>query len=140
MEADTQEFLLSEDKLKQIRIFCDVAEANGSHLTLKELITLLSLDITESKLFENWGNLEGLEGYIIASDFIIHRKQLTDDFGIIQDEYRSSRARAVSNFEFSHRFASLCNKINVSVLSVSGSTSYQSVAKGGDLDFFSIMN
>lgn len=140
MEADTQEFLLSEDKMKQIRIFCDVAEANGSHLTLKELITLLSLDITESKLFENWGNLEGLEGYIIAPDFIIHRKQLTDDFGIIQNEYRSSRARAVSNFEFSHRFASLCNKINVRVLSVSGSTSYQSVAKGGDLDFFSIMN
>lgn len=140
METDTQEFLLSEEKIRQIRVFCDVAEANGSHLTLKELIALLSLDMSESQLSENWRKFEGLEGYSVASGFIIHRKQLASDLGIIQDEYRSNRARAVSNVEFSHRFASLCNSVNVRVLSVSGSTSYQSVAKGGDLDFFSIMN
>ena len=54
---------LSPDKLKQIRLFCDVAEANGDHLTLKELISLISLNVTESELSEKHWKSQVLRGF-----------------------------------------------------------------------------
>ena len=140
MESSEQIASLSADKLKQIRLFCDVAEANGSHLTLKELISLTSLDITESELSENWGNLGELKGYSINSGLIISAKVVGNHSGTVKHDVMDGFSRANRNLQFSRRFATLCSSIGVNVLSVSGSTSYLSVTKDGDLDFFCIMD
>ena len=130
---------LSPDKLKQIRLFCDVAEANGDHMTLKELISLISLNVTESELSENWGVLDGLKGYSINSGLVTKAK-LDSDSSDAETVAMDRINRARRNIQFSRSFAELCSTISLKVLSISGSTSYLSVAKDGDLDLFCIMN
>ncbi|MDG6906974.1 MAG: hypothetical protein JRN20_14470 [Nitrososphaerota archaeon] len=140
MVANSKLASLSEEEVKRIRMLCDVSDAIGSYLTLKELLSLVPLEISESALSENWGAFVGLERYRISSGMIINKEHEDRDLGAIREEEWDKISRANRNLKHSMNFSNLCSHIGLKVLSVSGSTSYLSVTRDGDLDFFCIMN
>jgi hypothetical protein len=47
---------LSEKTVSNIKLLCDVARANGTSLSVADIIMLTSLDFTEEELVEAWDN------------------------------------------------------------------------------------
>ncbi len=109
-------------------------------MSLKELIALVSLDVSESKLSKDWSMFDELQGYEIDSGYAVSKDDADNDFEAIKREESDRLSRANWRLAFSLRFAELCSRVGVKVISVSGSTSYLSVARDDDLDFFCIMN
>jgi len=135
---------LSESTLSNIKLFCDVAKANGSSVSIKDLIGLTSLDFTEQQLVESWDDYEILSSrYKIASGIVLDSSvgDYSDSNEFVSEktnEVSEDYQRANSNISFGMRFGSFLGSDKFKVLSISGSTSYLSVSKTDDLDFFCI--
>ncbi len=138
MVVNPSALMLSEQDVAEIQLFCDVASANGTHLSLKEAISLLRPDASEQELLEAWGRTRGLSmRFEIQSGFILEK---SEERWINQLEaYEEKRAqRAKRNLYYAARFARFYGDNEARVLSVSGSSSYGSVSAEDDLDFFCI--
>jgi len=127
-----------------MKLFCDVANANGAPVSLRELIVLASIDFTEQQLAESWNDYEILSSrYKIKSGIVLESPigDKLDSTGLVlkmKKEISENLQRANSNISFATRFGSFLGVDNFKVLSISGSTSYLSVSKADDLDFFCI--
>jgi hypothetical protein len=134
---ETERLFLGDDKLSEVRLFCDIARENGSALSIRELIDLTSLDYSEAELCLSWGDFPELREYVVSSGFVVEREMALDPQHF-QKENSNRRMRAASNLYYASKFASLARGRGARVLSVSGSTSYLSVSPTDDLDFFLI--
>jgi hypothetical protein len=135
---ETERPLLEDAKLSEIRLFCDVARANGSALSVRELIDLASLDSSEADLSLAWGDFPELREYTVSSSGFVIGREGAMDLEYLEREKLERRRRAGSNMYYAAKFASLARGSGARVLSVSGSTSYLSVSATDDLDFFLI--
>lgn len=138
MGTEVQPLHISEEKMEEIKLFCDVASANGSSLTLKDLIALSSLELTEEQLESGWECLPKMEEYGLEHGVIFGRNAIGTNWREVEIENCDRRSWANSNLQYAERFASICRSDNIRVFSVSGSTSYLSVSKSDDLDIFCI--
>ena len=135
--------VLSEKTLSNIVLFCDVAKANGTSVTLKELIALTSIDFTEEQLTESWKDYEVLSAkYTIVSGIVLELSDVEEtastQVAVREREISENFQRANSNISFATRFGSFLGPSIFEVLAISGSTSYLSVSRTDDLDFFCI--
>ncbi|MHB1868600.1 MAG: hypothetical protein ACYCPP_06595 [Nitrososphaerales archaeon] len=125
-------------KASDVLTFCKIAKANGTILSLKDVILLASLDMTEDELIRAWDECDELNsGYQIVSARIVERNARQDDVHYeIMGEYTERLLRATSNVAFAKTFASFLQDKNLKLICISGSTSYLSVSREDDLDFF----
>ena len=133
--------LLSEKTVSNIKILCDVARSNGASLSVKDLLLLASMDLTEDQLYRAWQENPFLSShYTISAGMIIEKSSM--DHPQLEDEKREITERylrATSNVTYAERFGAFLGERLFKVLSISGSTSYFSVSKDDDLDFFCIV-
>jgi hypothetical protein len=133
---------LNEKTLSNMKLFFDVAKANGDTVSLKELIVLTSIDFTEEQLAESWNDYEFLSSrYRIASGIVLESPYGEDAAELTfrkKEEISGNFQRASSNISFATRFGSFLGSDSFKVLAISGSTSYLSASKSDDLDFFCI--
>ena len=124
-------------KASDILTFCKIAKANGSMLSLKDVILLASLDMTEDELIRAWDECDELNSaYQIVSGRILERNARQDDGHYeMMDEYAERLLRATSNVAFAKKFVSFLQDKNLKLVCISGSTSYLSVSREDDLDF-----
>lgn len=130
---------LSASLISRIRTFCDVASANGAPLSVRDLISVLPLDMTESDLTRAWESCRSLrESYTIADGIIAKMEgselRLYSPGNVQRVEERANRA--LSNILCATKFSSLLRNEDIIALAVSGSTSYLSASENDDLDFF----
>jgi hypothetical protein len=143
-EVDNPAAFLTEMAVADIELFCDVARANGSTLSLKDLIALTSIDCSEKELADSWKLSGQLSSRFRISSGLILDRVPSGQEGRQENTVRSSLAsrleRATSNVEFALRYGALLERAGApfKVLSISGSTSYLSVSETDDLDFFAI--
>ncbi len=136
--------ILNEKTLLNMKLFCDVAKANGASVSLKELIELTSIDFTEQQLAQSWNDYEILSSRFRIASGIVLESLVEDDPNSAKltlrktEEISENFQRAISNISFATRFGSFLGSDSFKVLSISGSTSYLSASKTDDLDFFCI--
>ncbi|SRR5579875_64550 len=135
-------FSISREKATEIALFCKVAKANESALSLKEIIQLTSLDLSEEGLARAWHSAPALSKYEIGDYGVVYEKeecQAERQASSVEQNERKQRANA--NIEYARKFAELIGGIHnrkAQVISISGSTSYFSVSRQDDLDIFCI--
>jgi hypothetical protein len=131
---------LNEKTLSNMKLFCDVAKANGDSVSLKELIALTSIDFTERQLEDSWKDYDFLSSRYRIESGIVLETHTGEDVDPSELAFRKKEdfQRASSNISFASRFGSFLGSDNFKVLSISGSTSYLSASKTDDLDFFCI--
>ncbi len=136
--------VLNEEIEFNIAVFCDIAKSNGVALSVQDLMLLISLDMSEEQLSHAWKKSSFLSSrYGISSGVIIEKssKVSSPEDHVLETEKReiSERfLRATSNASYAKQFGSFIGSGLFKVLSISGSTSYYSVSKDDDLDFFCI--
>lgn len=138
MEGETRA-ILSEYDISEILLFCDIARANGAHLSLTEAASLLRPNITEEEFVVALRQAAALTGsFKLQSGLIL----LRDDFrraAVDLASYEAERRRrAERNLRYAFNFAAFSRLGESRVLSVSGSSSYGSASAGADIDFFCI--
>ena len=131
-------FQLSPEKASDIALFCSVAKANDADLSLREIIQLTSLDISEADLERAWRVNADLQSKYHIDSGMVYAKENATRKQIVDSERWTRIERATSNIAWAKKFAAYIKGNNSLVLSISGSTSYLSVARGDDLDFFCI--
>jgi hypothetical protein len=139
-ESGSTSPFLSEKTVANIKVLCDIARSNGAALSVKDLLLLASIDLTEDQFSRAWQKDIFLSSrYAISSGIIVElpsaeKVELESERREISERY----LRATSNVTFASRFGSFIGTRLFKVLSISGSTSYYSVSKDDDLDFFCI--
>ena len=125
-------------KKSDILTFCKIAKANGAILSLKDVILLASLDMSEVELAVAWEECTDLRSvYQIVSGRVIERSSHENGGrSAMIDDYFERFDRATSNIAFAKKFVSFLRDENLRLVCISGSTSYLSVSKEDDLDFF----
>src|SRR5579872_2550555 len=127
--------LLTPRDTSRIRTFCSIAKMNDAPISLAELISLTSLDMSEGELAQAWRESEVLnKKYSVTSSGLIREKTRTDSE--IQTEWLERAKRASSNISWAVKFSDFLNDNYLKALAISGSTSYLSVSKNDDLDLF----
>ncbi|MGI0090110.1 MAG: hypothetical protein ACREBS_00230 [Nitrososphaerales archaeon] len=142
LEAAHSSFL-SKSTISRIKIFWSIAKANGVVLSLNDIIVLNSLDMTKDELKSAWSSCELDKKYSISSGVMVSRNfQANRDEELdVQTENLERLARASSNISYARRFvALLLHDKWLKVAAISGSTSYLSVSREDDLDFFFVTN
>ncbi len=129
---------LNDKAASDIALFCDIAESKGANLTLSQIIQLTSLGVDEAQLSRAWSNHEKLNAEFEIESGVVYKKGAADDPSS-KLEFGERARRASSNVDFANRFGRYLANNNTLVLSISGSTSYQSVSRHDDLDFFCIL-
>jgi hypothetical protein len=132
---------LSERTVSNIKILYDIARSNGASLSVKDLLLLTSMDLTEDQLYRAWQETPFLSShYAISAGVIIEISSMEDKHHLENEkrEITERYLRATSNVTYAERFGAFIGKRLFKVLSISGSTSYFSVSKDDDLDFFCI--
>ena len=132
---------LSERTVSNIKILCDIASSNGASLSVKDLLLLTSMDLTEDQLYRAWHENTFLSSRYTISAGVVVEKSSIEDKSQLEDEKREITERylrATSNVSYAQLFGAFLGKRLFKVLSISGSTSYFSVSKDDDLDFFCI--
>lgn len=131
---------ISDRVVSEIRLLSEIAKANGSLLSLKDVATLTHIDLSEDQLAANWHSIPALtEAYDLKSGFVIERKQGNDaTLPITSEVVMEKWARGARYANFAREFASFCRGGETNLVAISGSTSFQSVSETDDLDFFCI--
>ena len=136
---------LTETDVLNIKLFCDVARANGSAVSIKDLVRLTATDYSEEQLADSWDNYRLLSSrYRVASGIVLEKsfsENLDEQESTARQEITERYDRANINIDYACRFSTLLTRADrsIKVLSISGSTSYLSVSEMDDLDFFCIM-
>jgi hypothetical protein len=127
---------LSAVQERNADLLFQIAKQKGTTLALRELLDLISIDAQEDDLASAWNRSNFLSAKYRIVLGLIHEKD-NDSFSEGEIQNRYSRAR--SNLNFAKEFSRIFQKeSDLSLLSVSGSTSYMSASSEDDLDFFCV--
>jgi hypothetical protein len=129
-----------EHIIYEISFLAGIAKANGSLLSLKDLLALTRTNLSEEQLKAWWAITPELAGfYELKNGLIIERDN--DHPGRVQSilgREQEKRARAESYTRYAREFASFCTGQETKLIAISGSTSYHTAAPADDLDIFCI--
>ncbi len=139
MEASQAKLDISQQDVKRIAILCNVAKVNRAMLTLKDVLSLTTLDASEEELEMLWSSNEALNSaYSVNSGFISEKNPSVDHklknlVTNLQDNNRADK-----NFKQARRLTSFIRSPSVRLVAVSGSTSYDSARRDDDVDLFCV--
>ena len=119
-----------------IRLLSEIARANSSLLSLKDIVELTPIDQTEDQLVSNWPNLSSLATRYEVSNGFLQERGKGDS--ALQNRELENRSRARKYTSFAREFAPLFKSGDTSLIAISGSTSYRAVSAADDLDFFCV--
>ncbi|MDA4116713.1 MAG: hypothetical protein OK455_00015 [Thaumarchaeota archaeon] len=129
-----------EELVKEIETYCNIARANGSFLSMDDLLQLTAVDASEAEVEEALraspqlrSNLVFSSGYIIGKPDDPESQQVEK---AIQEQVESKR-RAISNLTAANDFARLLGD-RASLVAVGGTSSYLSAGAKDDIDLFCI--
>lgn len=120
--------------------YCRIAAGPGALLTLKDLVELLSVDVTEGELEESISSDEWLASRVFVESGQVVLKSPDSDPGAARraiENADENRRRALANIEAARVFARLFAKDAV-FTAVAGTNSYLFAAEGDDIDFYCI--
>ncbi len=126
--------------IHEVTLLSGIAKANGSLVSLKDLVALTRTNLSEEQLESSWAAIPELAGiYELRNGLIIERGSNYAGNGLSSvDQEQKKRARAESYARYAREFASLCNSGETKLIAISGSTSYQTPSAADDLDIFCI--
>ncbi len=129
-----------EHIIYEISFLAGIAKANGSLLSLKDLVALTRTSLSEEQLMSWWAITPELAGfYELKNGLIIERgKDYPGSSPRILDREQEKRARAESYARYAREFASFCTGQETKLIAISGSTSYHTTSAADDLDIFCI--
>ncbi len=141
METANEPLSTPSRAITEIRLLSEIAKANGSLISLKDVINLTLTDLSEQQLESRWSTLPDLAtSYELKNGFILERSHwnhLRSERTSLDRELEK-RARAESYARYARDFASLCGDREARMIAISGSTSYQTVSESDDLDIFCV--
>jgi len=126
--------------IAEIDILSEIARANGSLVSLKDLAALTRTTLSEEQIESSWAKIPELAAtYELKNGLIIQRDKdyatLTQN---IADLDLEKRVRAENYTRLARKFAYLCNAQETKLLAISGSTSYKTPTASDDLDIFCV--
>lgn len=121
----------------KVRFYQDVAKANGTVMSLSELIGLMPEKGSEAELARVIESSPSLNSKLqVRSGYVVERMAEPEAGSTLRENERD-RSVAMSNMRSAIDFASLLHANPFKMVSVSGATSYSS-AKSKDLDLFCV--
>ena len=129
-----------EHIIHEVNFLSGIAKANGSLVSLKDLVALTRTNLSEEQLESSWAKIPELAGsYELKNGLIIERGNNNARSGLTSvDQEQEKKARAKNYARYARDFASLCNSEETKLIAISGSTSYHSPSATDDLDIFCI--
>ncbi len=128
---------ISEKVVAEIGLLSKIAEAHGSLVTLRDIVALTHIDLTEEQIERQWQAVPDLAGRFELKAGFVHEREAQDgsnSHAHLGTE-KERRARAKSFLAFANAFTVLRREKEATIVAVSGSTSYQSASETDDLDF-----
>ncbi len=139
MEASQVKLDISQQDVERIAILCKVAKVNRAMLTLKDVVSLTTLNASAEELEELWGSNEALNSaFSINSGFIFEKNDSVDPKFKNLVTNLQDNDQAYYNFQQARRLVSFIRSPAVRLVAVSGSTSYDSARRDDDVDFFCV--
>jgi len=129
---------LSSERAERISLFFGVAKAQGSLVSVQELLELLPERASERDLVEAITSTPSLSSrFELRSGYITERSGESEADSILNNEARS-RLAARTNMRFAALFVPFLRFSRFEMVAVSGSTSYRSASRSRDLDLFCV--
>ncbi len=140
MQTNPEPLHVWEHIIYEISFLAGIAKANGSLLSLKDLVALTRTNLSEEQLMSWWAITPELAGfYELKNGLIIERgNDYPWSAPRILDREQEKRARAESYARYAREFASFCTGQETKLIAISGSTSYHTTSAADDLDIFCI--
>jgi hypothetical protein len=133
-------FLLDEAQREAVVEYCKIAAASGAAVSVKDLVDLLALDVTEEGLEESIASDEALASKVLVESGLVVLMGPGSDRGAARDAIKEAerrRRRAIANIEAARVFARLFSKDAIFV-AVAGTNSYLSAVEGDDIDYYCV--
>jgi hypothetical protein len=138
MQTDRSAFEIDDRGVAEISVYCEIARANNSLLTLSELAELTSVDATDEEFENAWNsNSELSSRYRVESGYVVDESGPGSAHLTVGAE-GGNRERARMNVAMAREFAKLCTGPRVRMLAVAGGNSYKSARRGDDIDIFCV--
>lgn len=129
---------ISSQTADRILLLVEAAKANGSLITVREMLPLLPEETTEVEVAEAVSSRTALGTRVeIRSGFVTDKGEGNGATDLVSVEVRN-RQVALKNLSFARRFSRLLRAESHPLVAVSGSTSYLSSSKSTDIDFFCV--
>ena len=136
--SQIEPFPISDKVIAEIEVLSRVAQANGSLLSIHDIVALTSIKLREEQIEKHWQTVPNLaRRFELKAGFVCERGAM--DGGNSPAGPRGemeNRTRAKNYAIFAKAFTSLLKEKEATLVAVSGSTSYQSASTADDLDFF----
>ena len=129
---------LPDNIISEIRLLSGIAKANGSFISLKDVVTLTDISLSEESLEAAWPEIPDLASlYELKNGLLIEREHGDpQSHSMAVEREIGNRVRAWKYVDYARKFVSLCISKKTSLIAISGSTSYRTVSETDDLDLF----
>ncbi len=130
---------LTEKQIRDIETFCQIARENGAAISLRELIGLAAIDLSEHQLEGAFLSDSKMSSrFLLESGFVLERSVAAERGALqIVEEERRRRERSRANLIKASRFGRVLTRGTVFV-SVSGANSYLVARQNEDIDYFCV--
>lgn len=132
---------ISERVIAEIQLLSRIAEANGSLVTLQDIVALTHIDLTREEIEARWPSISQLSSrFELRNGFVRDRafSQRGIDVDVSIAKETAKRKRAEGYGLAARAIAPFFRGKGASLVAISGSTSYQSASQADDLDFFCV--
>lgn len=129
---------LSEDSVERISLLYGVAKSQGSLISVKELVPLLSERTTEGELIKAITSFPVLNSrFELRAGYVTEKQTNREQVSVLEIE-KINRSTALINLRLAGDFMPYLRSNPFKMVSISGSTSYHSASSSKDLDFFCV--
>lgn len=132
---------ISDRVIAEIQLLSRIAEANGSLVTLQDIVALTHINLTREEIETCWPTVPQLSSRFELRDGFVHDRAFSQrgiDFDSSIAKETAKRKRAEGYALVARAIAPFFRGKEVSLVAISGSTSYQSASQADDLDFFCV--
>ncbi|HYY92487.1 MAG TPA: hypothetical protein VE955_10910, partial [Candidatus Dormibacteraeota bacterium] len=129
---------ISDQTVSEIKLLSHIAKANRTVLSIADVVALTSTTLTENALIEAWNlNRDLSDAYVLRHDLVVEKwTPLLESSPNNLTHETQKKKRSEEYIRYANQFLNWCQGRHARLLSVSGSTSYNSAMPGDDLDFF----
>ena len=132
---------ISDRVIAEIQLLSQIAQANGSLVTLQDIVALTHINLTREEIETHWPNVPQLSSRFELRDGFVHDRAFSPraidiDGSIVKETEKRRRAEGYA--VAAGAIAPFFRGKEASLVAISGSTSYQSVSQADDLDFFCV--
>ena len=131
---------ISDKVIAEIEVLSRIAQANGSLVSIHDIVALTSIKLPEEQIEKHWQTVPNLAGrFEFKAGFLCERVATggNNSPARLKSEMEN-RTRAKNYNIFAQAFAPFLKEKEATLVAVSGSTSYQSASVADDLDFFQV--